>query len=87
MFTGQVRLCDGEIPLGYVRVELRTTKDGWGGIIGGSDYLMWGANHRVMTIEFGDGEAAEVVVRATGRLLGRGPRPSVLRPAAEPDVG
>lgn len=39
---------------------------------------MWGANHQRLTIEFENGDEAEVVVRATGRVLGMGEPPQLL---------
>jgi len=62
-----------------VRVELTAAPDGsWGGLILGSDYLMWGANHQRLTIELANGVEAEVVVRATGRVLGMGQAPHLV---------
>lgn len=82
-FRGQVRLLQDDRPLGFVRVELEQLVDGtWGGLLQGSDYLMWGSNHQELGLEFPDGEAASAVVRATGRLRGVGPVPAALVPAA-----
>lgn len=79
LFSGQVRLLiDGRF-LGVVRIELGRTADhrgsGWGGRIVGSDYLMWGLNHRVASVEFDDGTSASVVVLASGQIRGIGEFP------------
>lgn len=86
-FAGQVQLFVDDKPLGFVRVTLTAEqplteagdgKSTWGGLIQGSDYLMWGGNHRRLDLRFPSGETVSVVVRATGRLLGFGPVPAAL---------
>lgn len=67
--------------LGTLHVAFNTPErsaSGWGGKVRGSDYLVWGMNHRRVTIEFASGERAHAVIRATGDLLGIGERPEAL---------
>ncbi len=74
---------DGRL-LGVVRVELDRTTDhrgnGWGGRIIGSDYLVWGLNHKVAIIEFDDETRAKVVVLASGLIRGIGELPVACTP-------
>jgi len=93
-FTGQVRLRSADRELGFVRVKLALGAEPtsgksrdlpWSGLILGSDYLMWGANHKQLTLEFADGERADVIVRATGRLIGQNAPPANLTPTDLPD--
>ena len=93
-FTGQVRLRSSDRELGFVRVKLvvgpeptsgMPRETSWSGLILGSDYLMWGANHKQLTLEFADGERADVIVRATGRLVGQNAPPANLTPIYLPD--
>ncbi|HJM29027.1 MAG: hypothetical protein QF596_01360 [Acidimicrobiales bacterium] len=41
----------------------------WKGQILGSDYLVWGLNHRKVVLQFEDGAEASVVVRSGGRVV------------------
>lgn len=87
-FRGNVKLLTNERLLGFLLVHLMSTDDdqrsSWVGRVLGSDYLVWGANHQKLTLEFADGERAEAVLRAGGTLRGLGPVPKNLGPGHLP---
>lgn len=68
--------------LGHLHVQLWPTADDehprWRGKIQGSDYLVWGMNHRRVVIEFESGERRRAVLRATGDLIGIGEPPTLI---------
>ena len=77
-----MKLHTDERMLGFLSVYLAVRDDDrgslWGGNVLGSDYLVWGANGQKLTVEFPDGDTAEVVLRAGGQLRGIGPVPANL---------
>lgn len=72
-----VEVIDGDQMLGYVSIaaesEIVIDSANWEGRILGSDYLVWGLNHRKIQLRFQDGAIAEVVVRSGGKIICRTP--------------
>jgi hypothetical protein len=68
-----VEVIDGDQMLGYVSIavesEIVIDSTNWEGRILGSDYLVWGLNHRKIELRFHDGTIAEVVVRSGGKII------------------
>ncbi len=67
-----VKVYDSENLLGYLSVVINRDeiKDNpsWRGNVLGSDYLVWGLNHRKVRLEFEDGVELYVVVRSGGSI-------------------
>jgi len=72
-----VEVIDGDQMLGYVSIavesEIVIDSTNWEGRILGSDYLVWGLNHRKIQLRFHGGTIAEVVVRSGGKIICRTP--------------
>ena len=68
-----VKVFDSENFLGYLSVsinrEISSQKSSLEGQILGSDYLVWGLNHRKVKIQFEDGSEITVVVRPGGKIF------------------
>ncbi len=80
-YRGHVLVIDDGNELGHVLVDLVATpgeRVTWGGRVLGSDYIVWGANHRKVQLVFDDGSTAEAVLRSGGGLRGLGEAPAVL---------
>ncbi len=58
--------------LGYLSVSVAesvsTEALSWEGQILGSDYLVWGLNHRRVRLKFKDGSAFDVIIRPGGKV-------------------
>ncbi len=85
LFTGDARLRHNDTVVGTVRVELTTNTDDrydatWHGRILGSDYVMWGMNHKKVDLDLPDGQTVTCVVLATGKLRGLGNAPNPQAP-------
>ena len=67
-----VKVFDSGKFLGYFSLSIdkgeALTSGSWKGQIRGSDYLVWGLNHRKVVLEFEDGSELSVVVRSGGRI-------------------
>tara|TARA_Y100001970_G_scaffold91938_1_gene116088 strand:+ start:2378 stop:2632 length:255 start_codon:yes stop_codon:yes gene_type:complete len=59
--------------LGCLTVSIERTKQTtnsiWEGQILGSDYLVWGLNHKKVNLQFEDGSGFDVVVRPGGKIF------------------
>ena len=68
-----VKVFDSGKFLGYFSLSIdkgeALTNGSWKGQIRGSDYLVWGLNHRKVVLQFEDGEELSVVVRSGGRII------------------
>jgi len=68
-----VKIFDSGKFLGYFSLSIdkgeALTSDSWKGHIRGSDYLVWGLNHRKVVLQFEDGTQIAVVVRSGGRIV------------------
>tara|TARA_B100000953_G_scaffold288636_1_gene271908 strand:- start:1363 stop:1620 length:258 start_codon:yes stop_codon:yes gene_type:complete len=68
-----VKVFDSGNFLGYLSVlindEEMKNKPLWEGQILGSDYLVWGLNHRKVKLQFENGAEVEAVVRSGGRIF------------------
>tara|TARA_B100000686_G_C16292415_1_gene714332 strand:- start:215 stop:472 length:258 start_codon:yes stop_codon:yes gene_type:complete len=68
-----VKVFDSENFLGYLSVSINRDKVSKNlpleGQILGSDYLVWGLNHRKVKIQFSDGSELTVVVRPGGKIV------------------
>jgi len=68
-----VKVFDQEHFLGFLSLTLEEPKPqenvDWIGQIRGSDYLVWGLNHKRVRFEFPRGENVYVVVRSGGRVV------------------
>ncbi len=76
-FADQVRIRHEGRLLGTVRVTIAAAPTdapdsswAWMGQIVGSDYLMWGLNHKKVTLELPTGDQLTCVVLASGILHG-----------------
>ena len=47
----------------------QTTSPIWEGQILGSDYLVWGLNHKKVNLQFEDGSGFDAVVRPGGKIF------------------
>lgn len=86
-FEGQAQVFHEESLLGTVRITVGPTRKGsdgsqegepWRGQIIGSDYLMWGMNHKKVRLLLPTGKQLFCVVLASGKLRGlpEFPKPS-----------
>ena len=68
-----VKVFDSGKFLGYFSLSIdkgeALTSGSWKGQIRGSDYLVWGLNHRKVVLQFEDGVELSVVVRSGGRII------------------
>jgi hypothetical protein len=68
-----VEVIDGDQILGYVSIavgsEVLISSANWEGQILGSDYLVWGLNHRKIQLRFHDETIVEVAVRSGGKVI------------------
>ena len=69
----EVRVFDGEYFLGFLSLTIRSPKPKdnaeWVGQVRGSDYLVWGLNHKRVRLEFPNGQNVVVVIRSGGRAV------------------
>ena len=69
----QVKVYDQGHFLGFLSLTVEQPKPkenvDWVGQIRGSDYLVWGLNHKKVRLEFPQGENVDVVVRSGGRVV------------------
>ena len=67
-----VKVYDSGKFLGYLAISIdkdnALTNNSWSGQIRGSDYLVWGLNHRRVIFQFADGGEVTGVVRSGGRI-------------------
>ncbi len=73
-FEGQAQVFHNDRLLGTVRVTIgQPAEDSdrpWEGQIIGSDYLMWGMNHKKVELALPSGARVHCVVLASGKLRG-----------------
>tara|TARA_A100001037_G_C15112087_1_gene619496 strand:- start:627 stop:881 length:255 start_codon:yes stop_codon:yes gene_type:complete len=59
--------------LGRLTVSIERSKQAtsptWEGQILGSDYLVWGLNHKKVNLQFEDGSGFDVIVRPGGKIF------------------
>ncbi len=69
----QVKVYDQGHFLGFLSLAVEEPKPqenvDWVGQIRGSDYLVWGLNHKKVRLKFPQGESVTVVVRSGGRAV------------------
>ena len=69
----EVRVFDGEYFLGFLSLTIQSPEPidiaEWVGQIRGSDYLVWGLNHKRVRLEFPNGQNVVVVIRSGGRAV------------------
>jgi len=69
----EVKVFDSGNFLGYLSVSIddeeMKNEPLWEGQILGSDYLVWGLNHRKVKLQFENGSEVDVVVRSGGRIF------------------
>jgi len=70
--TQDVLVYAAENFLGYLSVSVAesvsTEALSWEGQILGSDYLVWGLNHRRVRLKFKDGSEFDVIIRPGGKV-------------------